>query len=60
MVPSADVGCRVEVQLELLMPVTVSAIMPLSWDFSACWFALFGSVDQRLQEQRRNRRLVGL
>jgi hypothetical protein len=29
--------------------------MPLSWDFTAHWFALFGSADWRLTEQGRNR-----
>jgi hypothetical protein len=45
----------VEVQLELLVPVTVPATMPLSWDFSARWFATFGGADRRLTEQGRNR-----
>ena len=45
----------VGVELELLMPVTVPATMPLSWDFSARWFASFGGADRRLTEQGRNR-----
>ena len=32
--------------------------MPLSWDFSACWFASFGGADQRQPEQRRNTRTL--
>lgn len=47
---------RVGVQLELLMPVAVSATMPLSCVFIACWFVSFGNVDQRQPEQGRNRR----
>jgi hypothetical protein len=43
------------VQLELLMLVAGPAIVLLTWDFSACRLALFGSVTQRLPEQRRNR-----
>jgi len=29
--------------------------MPLSWDFTARWFASFGAAVQRLTEQGRNR-----
>jgi hypothetical protein len=54
---SVDVGCRVEIQLDLLTPVErYPAIMPLSWDFSAYWFASFGDVERRQPEERRDRR----
>jgi hypothetical protein len=43
------------VRLELLVPVAIPAIMPLSWDFVAHWFG-FGSAEQRQPEQGRNRR----
>jgi len=46
----------VGVELELLAPVAVPAIMPLTWDFSARWFASFGGADQHQPEQGRNRR----
>ncbi len=29
--------------------------MPLSWDFSARWFACFGGADQRHPERTRNK-----
>jgi hypothetical protein len=29
--------------------------MPLSWNFTVRWFALFGAADRRLPEQGRNR-----
>ncbi len=45
----------VEVLLELLVLVAIPVIIPLSWDFVACWFASFGGVDQRQPEQGRNR-----
>jgi hypothetical protein len=32
-----------------------AAVMPLSLDFTARWFASFGRFDQRQPEQRRNR-----
>jgi hypothetical protein len=46
----------VGIQLELLVPVAIPAIMPLSWDFVARWCASFGSAEQRQPEQGRNRR----
>lgn len=33
---------------------SVPATMPLSWDFTACWFASFGVADRRQTERRRN------
>jgi hypothetical protein len=48
------------VELELLVPVVGPAIMPLRWVFIACWFASFGSADQRQPEQRRNRRTLNV
>jgi hypothetical protein len=38
--------------------VARAAVMPLSWDFIACWFASFGRFDERQPEQRRNRSAV--
>lgn len=38
------------------MSLAVPAVMPLSWEFSAHWFASFGTVDRRQPEQERNRR----
>lgn len=32
--------------------------MPLSWGFTAHWFASSGGLDRRLTEQRRNRNAV--
>lgn len=52
-----DRGELVEVQLELLAPVAVPAIMPLSWDFIVHQFALFGSAYLCYPGQRRNRQL---
>jgi hypothetical protein len=40
-----QVARSIEVQLGLLMPVTGPAIMPLSWDLTASWFASFGGVE---------------
>jgi hypothetical protein len=48
---SADVGCRVEVQLELLVLMAVLAIMPLGWDFTARQFASSGDAEQHQSEQ---------
>jgi len=47
---------EVGVQLELLGPVAVPAIMALNWDFVAHQLASFGTVDRRQPEQQRNRR----
>jgi hypothetical protein len=50
----------VVVELELLEVMPLPRIMPLSWDFSAHWFALFSAADRRLPEQGRNRRIAGI
>lgn len=50
---------HVGVELELLTPTALSAITPLSWDFTTRWFASFGSFDQRQPEQRPNKNAVG-
>jgi hypothetical protein len=42
-----------------LAPVAVPAVMPLSWDFSAHRFALFGGVGRGLPEQGRNGEATG-
>ena len=45
-----------QVQLELSAPQPTPAMMLLTWDFIARWFASFASADQRRPEQRRNSR----